>query len=66
MTDKRALVQDMYDKITGASDMDWSEINEKHGCDLHIDQLRKMGAGLKLVIEAGMFSGQPAAGEAPD
>lgn len=38
MTDKRALVRDMYDKVIGASDLDWSEINQKHECGLHSDQ----------------------------
>lgn len=37
MSDKRALVREMYDKVMGISDMDWSEIAEKFECGLHPD-----------------------------
>ena len=37
MSDKRALVREMYDKVMGLSDMDWSEIVEKFECGLHPD-----------------------------
>lgn len=37
MSDKRALVREMYDKVMGLSDMDWSEITEKFECGLHPD-----------------------------
>lgn len=56
MSDKRKLVCAMYDKVMGASDMDWSELAEKYECGLHPDHLRKMGAGVKLASEAGMLT----------
>lgn len=37
MSDKRALVREMYDKVMELSDMDWSEIAEKFECGLHPD-----------------------------
>ena len=60
MSDKRALVREMYDKVMGLSDMDWSEIAEKFECGLHPDHLRKMGAGIKLAAENGMLALEPA------
>lgn len=45
----------MYNKVTGASDLDWSEIAEMYQCELHPDQLRKMGAGIRLASDAGML-----------
>ena len=54
MNDKRELIREMYSKVTGASDLDWSEIAERSGCGLHPDQLRKMGAGIKLAADSGM------------
>lgn len=50
------LVREMYEKVMHISDLDWSEICEKHGCSVHPDQLRKMGAGIKLAAEAGMLA----------
>ena len=47
MSDKQALVREMYDKISGASDKDWSEIAEQYTDGVHPDQLRKMGAGIR-------------------
>lgn len=45
----------MYSKVTGASDLDWSEIAELFDSGLHPDHLRKMGAGIKLASDAGML-----------
>ena len=42
----------MYSKVTGASDLDWSEIAEMFHSGMHPDQLRKMGAGIKLASDA--------------
>lgn len=44
----------LHDKVLGLTDMDWSEIAAASGQQIHPDQLRKMGAGVKLVIEAGV------------
>lgn len=38
MSDKQELVREMYDKITGTSDKDWSEIAEQYTEGLHPDQ----------------------------
>ena len=46
----------MYNKVMGASDLDWSEIAEKYNCGLHPDHLRKMDAGIKLAADSGMLS----------
>lgn len=32
MNDGRELIREMYSKVTGASDLDWSEIAEQSGC----------------------------------
>ena len=45
----------MYNKVTGASDMDWSEIARRYDCGLHPDHLRKLGAGVKLAADNGML-----------
>ena len=45
----------MYSKVTGASDLDWSEIAEMFHSGMHPDQLRKIGAGIKLASDAGML-----------
>lgn len=50
------LVREMYDKVMRISDLDWSEICDKYDCGVHPDQLRKMGAGIKLAAEAGMLA----------
>ena len=55
MSDKRELVREMYDKVMGASDLDWSEIADKFESGLHPDHLRKMGAGIKLAADSGML-----------
>lgn len=47
MNHARELVREMHNKVTGVSDLDWSEIAERYQCGLHPDQLRKMGAGIK-------------------
>lgn len=53
---QNALIQDIIDKVSGDSDMDWSEINAKHGCAVSDDHLRKMGRGIKLILDAGMLT----------
>lgn len=45
----------MLAKVMGESDLDWSELAEQCEMDIHPDQLRKMGAGIKLAHEAGMI-----------
>lgn len=56
MDSKRELVRAMHGKVTGLNDKDWSEIAAEQGGGLHPDQLRKMGAGIKLASEAGMLT----------
>lgn len=56
MSDRRELVREMYSKVMGVSDLDWSEIAEKCECEFHPDHLRKMGAGIKLAADSGMLS----------
>lgn len=46
----------IHDKVTGITDLDWSELAAETGMGIHPDQLRKMGAGIKLAMEAGMLS----------
>lgn len=46
----------MYSKVSGMSDLDWSEIAEQYECGIHPDQLRKMGAGIKLAADMGMLA----------
>lgn len=41
------LVSAIIDKVTGISDADWSELAEMSGMQIHPDQLRKMGQGIK-------------------
>lgn len=36
--------------------MDWIDLANESGMEVHPDQLRKMGAGVRLVHEAGMLS----------
>lgn len=50
------LIRDIIDKVSGDSDMDWGEINTKHGCTVSDDHLRKMGRGIKLILDAGMLT----------
>lgn len=38
------------------SDLDWAELADMSGTGIHPDQLRKMGAGIRLVMDAGMLS----------
>lgn len=45
----------MLAKIHGESDLDWAEIAEEFECGCSPDHLRKMGQGLKLAEEAGLF-----------
>lgn len=40
-------MREIYDKVSGTSDKDWSEIAEQYTDGLHPDQLRKMGAGIR-------------------
>ena len=56
MTNKQKLVRAMYEKVTGISDLDWSELAEQYDCSLHPDHLRKMGAGVRLIAEANMLN----------
>lgn len=37
----------IYEKISGLSDLDWSELADQTGTGIHPDQLRKMGAGIR-------------------
>lgn len=48
-------MREIYAKITGLSDLDWSELAEQSGMDIHPDQLRKMGQGIRLAYEAGVL-----------
>ena len=48
-------MEEIVSKITGVSDLDWSELAELSGMEIHPDQLRKMGAGIRLAYEAGML-----------
>lgn len=52
----------IHEKITGISDIDWFDLADECGLEVHPDQLRKMGAGVRLVYEAGMLALQ---GDAP-
>lgn len=49
-------MQAIYEKVAGLTDLDWSELADQSGAGLHPDQLRKMGAGIRLAMEAGMLS----------
>lgn len=51
----REIVYDIYEKASGLSDMDWSEICEKHNLQCHPDTLRKAGVGIRLAAEAGVL-----------
>ena len=55
----RDVIGDVYAKVSGQSDMDWSEICEAHGLGCHPDSLRKAGVGIKLAADAGMLNFQP-------
>lgn len=59
--DQRELVRKICDKINGLSDLDWSELAAQSDTSVHPDHLRKMGAGIRLAMEAGMLlpEGQP-------
>lgn len=50
----KTLVEDIADKVSGKSDMDWSEICAKHGNRVNPETLRKAGVGVKLMLEAGV------------
>lgn len=52
----KELIHDIYDKITGISDLDWIEIVEKNKLDCHPDTLRKAGVGIKMAAEAGVLN----------
>lgn len=52
----RALVEDITDKVSGESDLDWAEICTKHGDRVAPDTLRKAGVGLRLAMQAGILT----------
>lgn len=52
--EKWELVQEILDKKTGNSDMDWSEIVSTFDLECSPETLRKAGVGVKLASDAGM------------
>lgn len=52
---RKELIHDIYDKVFGLADLDWSEICAKHSLDCHSDTLRKAGYGIKMAAEAGVL-----------
>lgn len=53
---KSNLIMDILDKVERRSDLDWAEIVEMHGLDMHPDTLRKASVGIKLAANCGMLS----------
>ena len=47
---------EIHAKLTGLSDIDWSELADRSGLGIHPDQLRKMGAGIRLASKAGVLN----------
>lgn len=47
----REVLYDVYLKVTGKSDLEWSDICEKHNLNCHPDTLRKAGLGVKLAVD---------------
>ena len=56
MEHSKELIHDIYDKVFGLTDLDWSEICAKHSLDCHSDTLRKAGYGIKMAAEAGVIN----------
>lgn len=56
MAYNKELIHDVYDKVFGLTDLDWSEICVKHDLDCHSDTLRKAGYGIKMAAEAGVLN----------
>ena len=51
----REIIFDIYEKAIGLSEMEWTEICEKHKLQCHPDTLRKAGVGIRLAAEAGVL-----------
>lgn len=64
MSENKDLIFDIYEKVTGLSDLDWAEIRIKHGLDCHPETLRKAGVGIKMASEAGVLNFDEASTEA--
>lgn len=56
MEQNKELIHDIYDKVFGLADLDWSEICAKHSLACHSDTLRKAGYGIKMAAEAGVLN----------
>lgn len=56
MKENKELIFDIFEKINGKSDLDWSEIREVHGLDCHPDTLRKAAVGIKMAADAGVLN----------
>lgn len=52
----KELIFDIFEKVSGRSDLDWVEIRDKHDVECHPDTLRKAGVGIKMAAEAGALS----------
>ena len=52
--EKWELVQEIFDKKSGDSDRDWSEIVADFDLDCSPETLRKAGVGVKLASDSGM------------
>lgn len=56
MKENKQLIFDIFEKVNGRSDLDWSEIRENHGLDCHPDTLRKAAVGIKMAADAGVLN----------
>ena len=56
MKENKELIFDIFEKVNGKSDLDWSEIRENHGLDCHPDTLRKAAVGIKMAADAGVLN----------
>lgn len=56
MKENKKLIFDIFEKVNGKSDLDWSEIREAHGLDCHPDTLRKAAVGIKMAADAGVLN----------
>lgn len=56
MKENKSLIFDIYEKVTGKSDMDWADICTSNNLECHPDTLRKAGVGIKMAAEAGVLN----------
>ena len=56
MAQNKDLIFDIYEKVTGRSDLDWCEIAAKHNPNMSAETLRKAGVGIRMAAEAGMMA----------